>query len=1719
MPKKGIKRGLSKKSADSSRMKQQRMSESSQERGARLGAQKTRQKEIRKNESEEAHSERVQKQILYNNKRRVCETGEETQARQDRNTQSKGRKRKNETEHERDKRLRTEKANKLEKRKMKRVVKEIDNFDENDSALEDIQHELPSLYEADNICPYCKAYRWKEERKGFCCEEGKIDLPHETDMPLELKKLYDDEDFNSKIRSYNNALALASIGCKEEILPGFCPTFKIHGKVFHRIGSLQPTEGEAPKFAQIYFHDNDHETENRLRHNPHLDPKVLKELQDFMKKINPYVKSLVYASEISKESPDLKLVIHADKKPDGEHIRRYNLPTASEVAVIMPGEQAGHLDIILKTKDGEIQHINSMHRSYDPLHYVLLFPYGDDGYNEKLTKLKKSPPKPSGKTQTMQQSGTSKMSPNRPNGRSIVSSIEPGSTSSMTLMKQSEANKLSPTESQSGSIKMSTERGSTSKLSPSLESSIMSPSKPSGTQMISPIEPTHTSSVSQSVPRNESEAKKVLPTESQSGHSKMSTEGDSSKESSSSHQSSAMSPSKPSGTSSISPIEPSTSSMSPSLHRSSIETLPTEQSCSGNTTSTKESDTTHLSPTEFHRYHLQVREGSDNRLMRSGKLTQQYATDSFAKAENQRLRWINNHQKEIKADKYKGLLDAVHANDELNAGRKIILPPTFTGGTRWYAEEFQSSMALVRKYGKPDYFVTFTTNPNWPEIRSSLLPGQHPSQRPDICVRVFNIKNEQLLDDFLYGQVLGEVIAYCSMKEDQKRGLPHSHTLLIMAEKDKPRTPEQIDRVVFAEIPDANVNPKLHAIVTKHMIHGPCGAVNDNCSCMQIGNDGKKRCSKDFPREFEERTRLAQNGYPKYRRRTPEEGGNTHTLNVKGEEFKVDNSWVVPYNAVLSLRYNAHLNVEVVTSIECVKYICKYTCKGSDRVVITLANGTQKDITNDEVQIHQNGRYISASEAYYRLYEFLIAHRYPSVEKLPLHLEDEQLVYFQTKDARTIASKPAPVTKLTAYFKLYSEGTESRPILYPDIYQYYTWDSKNKKWVKRAHQRSILSLDGESDVMSDTVGRIPIISLTPAQSEMYFLRMLLYHKAGAKGFADLRTVNGVEQPTYQEACLQMGILDDDSEIDKVLEEAASVRFGPQLREVFATLLIWVKPADPKAFWEKHQMLLCEDLLHRDGLTEPTESVLNEVLLEIQEHIERNGLDLETFRLPKPDRSLVKGKVPKEILEETSYDTDALKEIVEANVPRLNKEQAAVYKRVMNSIDNNLGEIIGLDAAGGTGKTFLISTMLASVRARGEIGLGTAISGIAATLIMNGRTLHARCKVPIENLNDKSFCNISKRDATAELIRKCVVLVIDEDTMAHKHVFEAVDRTFRDIREDDRPFGGVTIVLSGDWHQILPVVKRGSRADIVEACLKSSKLWKDVQVMKLTENMRLQKTGKGAQDFAKKLLAIGEGREPVHQDLGPYKIRIDDDLLLDPDNESLRGLCDFVWEGLPENYKRPDWLCSRAVLCPTNEAAEEVNNLMSEKFPGQGREYKSSDKLTNESRHHQYPEEFLNTITSAGIPPHKLNIKKGCPIMLLRNLDPIKGHCNGTRYIVNELHDHVLDATVATGVHVGRRVFIPRIPMTPSDASFPFQMIRRQFPVRVCFGMTSNKSQGQELEKIGIYLKKDFFSHGQLYVALSRARKKENVRIFSRNGCYPGKDGVYTDNIVFQEVLS
>ena len=134
-------------------------------------------------------------------------------------------------------------------------------------------------------------------------------------------------------------------------------------------------------------------------------------------------------------------------------------------------------------------------------------------------------------------------------------------------------------------------------------------------------------------------------------------------------------------------------------------------------------------------------------------------------------------------------------------------------------------MTYVRKYGHPDLFITMTTNPNWPEIRNNLLPGQEPLDRPDLVARVFRLKVKKLLEIFTKEMIFGKPGARLYSIEWQKCGLPHCHLLLWLIPEQK-ITPDTIDDVICAEIPDPTVDPELHQIVTCNMVHGPCGSIN-----------------------------------------------------------------------------------------------------------------------------------------------------------------------------------------------------------------------------------------------------------------------------------------------------------------------------------------------------------------------------------------------------------------------------------------------------------------------------------------------------------------------------------------------------------------------------------------------------------------------------------------------------------------------------------------------------------------------------------------------------------------------------------------------------------------------------------------------------------------------------------------------------------------------------
>ena len=169
---------------------------------------------------------------------------------------------------------------------------------------------------------------------------------------------------------------------------------------------------------------------------------------------------------------------------------------------------------------------------------------------------------------------------------------------------------------------------------------------------------------------------------------------------------------------------------------------------------------------------------------------------------------------------------------------------------------------------------------------------------------------------------------------------------------------------------------------------------------------------------------------------------------------------------------------------------------------------------------------------------------------------------------------------------------------------------------------------------------------------------------------------------------------------------------------------------------------------------------------------------------------------------------------------------------------------------------------------------------------------------------------------------------------------------------------------------------------------------------------------------------------------------------------------------------------------------------------------------------RYLNEFLNSLDPSDLPPHNLKLKVGCPIMLLRNLDTANGLCNGTRLIVRSWRQYVLEAEIATGRQAGTIVLIPRITLTPSQTQSPIIFKRAQFPVRLAFSMTINKAQGQTFDNVGLYLPEPPFTHGLLYVTMSRVQTPASIRIMLNpdNSTQPDQEGFTTRNVVYHEVL-
>ncbi|XP_042243436.1 uncharacterized protein LOC121880347 [Homarus americanus] len=625
-------------------------------------------------------------------------------------------------------------------------------------------------------------------------------------------------------------------------------------------------------------------------------------------------------------------------------------------------------------------------------------------------------------------------------------------------------------------------------------------------------------------------------------------------------------------------------------------------------------------------------------------------------------------------------------------------------------------MAFVRHYGRADYFITVTCNPRWPEIVDNLVPGQESHDRPDIVARVFRLKVKKFMEHMKKG-IFGTLQAWLYTIEYQKRGLPHAHFLFWIAPEHKIKA-EEYDLAISVEIPKKEQDKELHELVMKHMIHGPCGPVNEGSSCMV-----DRKCSKQFPKDFLQATEQGNDYYPKYRRRKPEDGGHIGKIKMRQYgrqvEQEITNQWVVTYNTYLLRQFNCHINVEICSSIHSIKYCIKYISKGSDQAVFELHNAAQVNSQEpqviDEISQYQNMRYVSSSEAAWRILEHPTHVHFPPVVGLAIHLENGQRVLFREENALERAVGLAPPTTLTRFFQLCQDDDFAKTLKYAELPQYYIWIKSTKKWNRRKRGTLIDGVNEDGPVWkAPAIGRMYTIS--PRVGECYFLRRLLNEVRGPTSFQDLKIVDGILCTTFREACLTRGLLENDDHLRLAMQEAKISQSPANMRCLFAIILTACSPSNPAELWEIFKETLSEDYLmqHRRSMNDPdapvSDLIFNQVLCHLKYKVlMMGGHVLTTYGIPRAPH-VDNEQLCREYRRETNYNQEELAVQVDEQYQKLTEDQRSAYTaflEMVNSEREDHKNIIFLDAPGGTGKTYLQNLILAKIRSEGKIVLATA----------------------------------------------------------------------------------------------------------------------------------------------------------------------------------------------------------------------------------------------------------------------------------------------------------------------------------------------------------------------------------------------------------------------------
>ncbi|XP_013632756.1 PREDICTED: uncharacterized protein LOC106338286 [Brassica oleracea var. oleracea] len=598
-------------------------------------------------------------------------------------------------------------------------------------------------------------------------------------------------------------------------------------------------------------------------------------------------------------------------------------------------------------------------------------------------------------------------------------------------------------------------------------------------------------------------------------------------------------------------------------------------------------------------------------LIKGGRLLHQFVVDVYTAIEEDRLRWARNNQDILRAELYSNVLDAVSKGDTdaKIIGQRFILPPSFTGGPRYLVEKYHDAMAICREFGNLDLFITMTVNPNWSEIKEHLgrYGGDSPNDRPDIECRLGNSS----------------------------------------------RTPsaEEVDEIISAELPDKEKDPAAYDLVTKHMIHGPCGLINPKSPCMKNNVSTKK-----YPRPYNDNTSIDKSGYVLYRRRR-----NDDASTVKAGAV-LDNTFVVPHNIKLLKKYEAHINVEWCNRTSAIKYLFKYITKGVDRATDVIEKGNTTT-TSDTMCSGESKEKVTRQRN--EIQDYVEARYLSAFEKLIIHLEGEHNITVKSTDnlGRVIRKPGIEKTMFTEWMVLCRRLEFARTLTYVQIPEYFVWNNNANVWTELKKGK--------------TIGRV--VAIHPSAGDRYYLRILINKIKGPRSYDELKTYNDVKYPDFKSICHARGYLDNDVEWLESMSEGARTTTPYQLHDMFVRFLNNCFVASPKGLWEHSWKSMSEDILHKRqrifghaNLELDDETLEQYTLIEVEKLMRMHGRSLNDIKeMPKINPILLKELGNSLWNQEMDYDVAEKTLRHDRQYNLLNAEQRAIYESVLDSVDKKM----------------------------------------------------------------------------------------------------------------------------------------------------------------------------------------------------------------------------------------------------------------------------------------------------------------------------------------------------------------------------------------------------------------------------------------------------------------